>query len=169
MESPLSPAITLDFTMHLPLELVKEVLSFLSWRDIRTLSYLSWEHRHFFQRERLLPFDLKPDISYMYYCRLLGRDIDLGDGVDIHNEVVKRGAQVVKVTLEYYETVENVSPLGGLHTVVIHECPNVVDVSGLSYVNTLTIRWCLGLEDVSPLGKKVEEERCNDSRPYKCT
>ena len=46
----------------------------------------------------------------------------------------------------------DVSALGGVHTLNLSFCKGIEDVSALGNVHTLILNWCMNVTDVSTLG-----------------
>jgi hypothetical protein len=140
-------------TYHGPDALMLLVLTYLKSKDYRYLSHCSHGYRHFITENDLLHFRFNREHSWLYNQSCIGGDIRVtisgtGSGLNLYEEVERRGGKVMKLTLFNCQEVRDVSMLGGVRELDLRYCRGITSgFECLGGVHSLNLIGCTQLRD----------------------
>ena len=183
----------MDLLTQLPDALMLLMLTYLKPNDFRYLSHCSHGCRHFITENDLLHFYFNEEYSWLYYQGCIGRNIRVtrsvskgrGRGLNLYDEVERRGGKVMKLNLSNRDEIRDVSMLGGVRELNLSYCRGITsgfdclggvyslnltgctqlrdeDITNLGTVSILNLRGCENITNVSHLGgvRELNVEGC---------
>lgn len=152
-------------------EIICHLLSFLTACELRYFSQTSMAYRAFVIANKMLRYDLPPEISYVYFQCLKGVlktpkwiKINFTKEPWFTAEFSQRGASVNSIKLFDYDAYMqlkvgssrcvDLSPLSLCKKIIFQDCVAITDkdISALGGQESLDLSGCTGITDVSHLG-----------------
>ena len=143
---------TMDPLLHLPDDLMLLILSYVDSKDCRHVSHCSHAYRIYITEKGLLHFYFDEEHSLMYYQGLIGRNIRVtrsrSRGVNLYDEVERRGGKVMRLNLSDNAQLRDVSHFRGVRELILSKCTGITSgFDQLGGVHTLDLSYCSQLED----------------------
>lgn len=158
------------FMSHIPLEIIREITSYLSKYDTRRLAYSCKSTLEILRSINVIHFTLnkRNSLKYCLNTSKIRHDLQYGQLSSIYLGYSKEVEslecfQSRKVTSFYLvgcPNIKDISPLASSNTVYIDDCQRISNVDALCNVKHLTLKFLPKIVNLSRLGNHESVELC---------